>query len=392
MTDLLVSVTLFSLTALIALAFTLARRRRGEIRYDRVDAVGDSAMLGRGAMTGAYWMLQPIARALVSLGFSANGVTLTAMGLAAAAALSLATGHFGWAALFVSVASLGDALDGLVARLKGESSRAGSVLDATVDRYSEFLFLAALAVYFRAELGLMLLAIAALLGALMTSYASIRAEALGVKVPRGAMRRPERAVYLAVGVALTPFTQLGLAGASTTLRHLPVLVAMGIVAAVANVSAVRRTRALMQSLNGDAEAVRREPPVARTLARHQLGALAATASDFGTMIALVDGCGLAPTAATAMGAFTGATVNFNLARRWVFNASGGDATPQVARYALVSGASLGLNTLGEHFAVGHLHSHYLGARVAVALAVSLMWNFPLQRHFVFAGQAAPCRH
>ena len=57
----------------------------------------------------------------------------------------------------------------------------------------------------------------------------------------------------------------------------------------------------------------------RVLARHQLGALAATGVDFAVMIACVR-AGLAPAAGTAIGATCGAAMNFTLGRRWIFPA------------------------------------------------------------------------
>ena len=41
-------------------------------------------------------------------------------------------------------------------------------------------------------------------------------------------------------------------------------------------------------------------------------------------------------------------------------------------------------SLGEHLLAERLHVQYVLARFGVALAVSVLWNFPLQRAFVFA--------
>jgi putative flippase GtrA len=120
------------------------------------------------------------------------------------------------------------------------------------------------------------------------------------------------------------------------------------------------------------------------LARHQLGALGATLVDFATMIACVH-AGLTPVAGTALGAGVGAAANFALGRYWVFPAGlPGRARRQAIRYALVSLSSLALNTLGELLLHDVAHMQYVLARVVVAGAVSLAWNFPLQRGWVFA--------
>jgi putative flippase GtrA len=118
----------------------------------------------------------------------------------------------------------------------------------------------------------------------------------------------------------------------------------------------------------------------RTLLRHQLGALAATALDYALMILAVERLGVTPPVATALGAMAGAVANFLLGRAWIFHADKGAWTAQAARYAVVSGASAGWNALG----VLVLHDvPYVWARVAVSIAVSVLWNFPAQRRFVF---------
>ena len=125
------------------------------------------------------------------------------------------------------------------------------------------------------------------------------------------------------------------------------------------------------------------PAARRTLLRHQAGATAATIVDFSTMIACVRLAGLSPVTATAIGAACGAITNFTLSRRWIFDASKGHLGAQALRYALVSGASLVLNALGEKLLHEGLHIQYILARVIVAITVSVCWNFTMHRFFVF---------
>jgi putative flippase GtrA len=119
------------------------------------------------------------------------------------------------------------------------------------------------------------------------------------------------------------------------------------------------------------------------LGRHQIGALAATALDFGVMITCVQRFGLTPVTATALGATVGAIANFLLARAWIFPRHSGHWTGQAIRYALVSGAGAGWNTVGEHLMHDIERVQYILARALVSVAVSLLWNFPMQRRFVF---------
>jgi putative flippase GtrA len=120
-----------------------------------------------------------------------------------------------------------------------------------------------------------------------------------------------------------------------------------------------------------------------TLARHQVGALAATILDFSVMVTCVQRLGLSPVAATAIGATVGAVTNFTLSRAWIFRRHSGHWAGQAIRYALVSGGGAGWNTLGEHLMHDVEHVQSVVARALVSVAVSLLWSFPMQRRFVF---------
>jgi putative flippase GtrA len=101
------------------------------------------------------------------------------------------------------------------------------------------------------------------------------------------------------------------------------------------------------------------------------------------MITLVERLGLSPVAGTLVGASLGAITNFVLGRVWVFPRHSGHWAAQGSRYAVVAGASAGWNALGEHLMHDVVGMEYVLARVLVAIAVSLLWNFPMQRRFVF---------
>ena len=214
----------------------------------------------------------------------------------------------------------------------------------------------------------------------MVSYASAKAEALQVAAPRGAMRRAERAVYLSLGSVLVPITTRLFAHEPWWAREAPMLAALALVGVVGNVSAVRRLHAVAVSVGAAPEATRR---TLATLGRHQLGSMIATCVDFGLMTSLVELGVVDPVRATLVGATFGAVTNFLLGRRWIFEASRAAPVPQAARYAIVSGASAAWNTLGEHVLHDRVGLQYVVARVLVAVGVSVIWNFPLQRWWVF---------
>ena len=87
--------------------------------------------------------------------------------------------------------------------------------------------------------------------------------------------------------------------------------------------------------------------------------------------------------ATAIGAATGGVTNFMLGRASNLQAMGSHPASQAARYVAVSLASLGWNTVGEWLLAVHLGVQFQLARAIVAVVVSLAWNFPMQRAFVF---------
>lgn len=221
------------------------------------------------------WVLEPLVKTLAALELTPTQVTLFAL---VPALLGAVAGGFGWFALsclFFTVASLSALVAGVLARRMGVASEAGEVVDAAVDGYLEFLFLAGMVVYYRTHWIVLVLVFAALLGTYMVSYTTAKAEAMSVPPPRGSMRRTERAVYLLVGAGLTAFTRVAFAGfPSHALRELPILVALSLVTVVTNVSAIQRFAAIavalrqrrkaQPALSGEAGLVGEASPPART--------------------------------------------------------------------------------------------------------------------------------
>lgn len=119
------------------------------------------------------------------------------------------------------------------------------------------------------------------------------------------------------------------------------------------------------------------------LLRHQAGALLASALDLGVMTACVELLGVRPSMATAAGAVCGAIANFLFSRHVVFRAGAGSRLGQALRYVLVAAVSLLLNAGGVWLLAERLAVGYFAARLAVSIAVSLAWNYPMHRYFVF---------
>jgi phosphatidylglycerophosphate synthase len=192
-------------------AYALRLRRRGSYSAARVTAIGGTAVMGEGMMQATYWGLEPVTRALVAMRLTANRVTTLALILGIGAGVAIASGWFGFACLLSTVSTLCDILDGQVARAMNASSARGELYDAAVDRYTEFALIGGFVVYARASWMLVLVGLVAMQASFMISYSSAKAEALQVSVPRGLMRRHERAAVLTLAAGLTPLLEPALA-------------------------------------------------------------------------------------------------------------------------------------------------------------------------------------
>jgi putative flippase GtrA len=125
------------------------------------------------------------------------------------------------------------------------------------------------------------------------------------------------------------------------------------------------------------------PGVLATFVRHQIGALVASLVDFGTMIGCVAALGLSPVSGAAVGSTLGAATNFGLGRTWIFKRGSSGPAIQAVRYAIVAALSAAYNSFGEHLVHDRARVPYVLARLLVAAAVGIAWNFPMHRHFVF---------
>ena len=115
----------------------------------------------------------------------------------------------------------------------------------------------------------------------------------------------------------------------------------------------------------------------------QLSAILATAIDFGLSYALAELAGLWYVVATFTGALTGGVVNCAVNYRWVFKAEGLRKNRVAMRYAFVWVGSIALNTLGTYLVTELSGEHFIIGKTLVAVVVAILWNYQLQRNFVF---------
>jgi len=169
--------------------------------------------------------LDPAGSLLNRLGLTPITVTLLGVGGNVVAAYLVATGRVTWGGLVMLIAWPIDALDGTMARLRGEASDWGAFVDSVSDRYSELLVLGALLYYFAmsGQHQLVVVTFAAAAGSVLVSYVKARAEAQSFSAKEGILTRAER--YLVLGPSL--------------LFNIPA-VGVWIIAVLANITALQR--------------------------------------------------------------------------------------------------------------------------------------------------------
>ncbi|MBI4926700.1 MAG: CDP-alcohol phosphatidyltransferase family protein [Anaerolineae bacterium] len=144
-------------------------------------------------------ILDPAAAFLNSLGLMPNTVTIAGLVGNIGAAYLLATGHITWGGIVVLLMGPIDALDGTMARLRGEPTKFGGFVDSVTDRYSELVIFLGLLVFFLQRqdwlscVGVFL----ATAGSVMVSYIRARAQSAGMDTKVGLFTRVERFLVLA---------------------------------------------------------------------------------------------------------------------------------------------------------------------------------------------------
>lgn len=144
-------------------------------------------------------ILEPIAAFFNRLGIYPN--TMTILGLIGniIGAIFISQGKMTIGGLFVLAMGPVDALDGTMARLRGEPSAFGAFVDSVTDRYSELVIYGALLYYFiqRSDWLSAMTVFAAASGSVLVSYVRARAASLGYDTKVGILSRFERFIVLA---------------------------------------------------------------------------------------------------------------------------------------------------------------------------------------------------
>jgi CDP-diacylglycerol--glycerol-3-phosphate 3-phosphatidyltransferase len=151
-------------------------------------------------------LLNPFGTWLARIGVTPNAITIVGtLGTIACSILFLGRGWWMTAALTIWALAMFDALDGLVARVGGTSSRFGAVLDSTCDRFADAAVFGSIAWYFALhdQRWMMLAALLCLVLGSVTSYIRSRAEAAGFSCRVGIAERTDRLIIVLTGTGLS---------------------------------------------------------------------------------------------------------------------------------------------------------------------------------------------
>jgi len=170
-------------------------------------------------------IVAPFGRGLARTGLRPN--TLTTLGLlfTAAAAVAVGRGEPVVAGLLLLLGGAMDTFDGAVARASGRSTPFGGFYDSVSDRLADGMILAGIAWWVADRPRLLLLTLAALVFAEVTSYVRARAESIDLECEVGVLERAERAILLVLGLLFAPLFEpmlwvLAIGGSITVMQRI----------------------------------------------------------------------------------------------------------------------------------------------------------------------------
>jgi len=143
-------------------------------------------------------IVEPIAGFLNNIGLQPNVVTLFGLFGTVIGSVFLAAGQITLGGIIILFMAPIDALDGAMARLRGQPSSFGAFVDSVTDRYSELFIFGGLLFYYLQQqdwLGASLTYLAAA-GSILVSYIRARAQSVGFETKIGLFSRFERLVVL----------------------------------------------------------------------------------------------------------------------------------------------------------------------------------------------------
>ncbi len=246
-TNTLVIIILVSLLVILFPFFMVYHVRHHKKFSDRILADGGSFIMSKLVMEFGYWLLNPLTSLVVWLKISPNAITLFSSFLALPTAYYCYTGSFVTAGWYLTLSSFLDAVDGRVARITKQQSVMGATLDSVMDRFSEMFVFTGLILYYRGDVLGLLLSVSALIGSFLVSYISAQGTLYKVSLPRGLMRRGERALYLILSLVFADSFNF-IFNIENKDRYYLALIVLGFIGALAILSSTHRFLVLLKTL------------------------------------------------------------------------------------------------------------------------------------------------
>ncbi len=123
-------------------------------------------------------------------------------------------------------------------------------------------------------------------------------------------------------------------------------------------------------------------------AKAQVSSFVGGVVDYLVMVFFTEVFNIHYTISIGIGGVIGAIVNFSLNKTWTFRAKDcpyrHSLWIQLFRFALTVLNSIFIKSMGTYFLTTFIRTDYRISRVMVDLAVSLIFNYTLQKHWVFS--------
>ncbi|HEY4239824.1 MAG TPA: CDP-alcohol phosphatidyltransferase family protein [Kofleriaceae bacterium] len=272
------------LFATFAVAFVIYCGMCALGRTPDVGAVKHNQIFGEFFARYLLWLIHPLERLLIGR-VSPNAVTAVSLAMCGVTGAAVGLGHLPGAVWLYAFAGILDVVDGRLARIANQQTRAGALFDSVSDRWGELFVFAGYAWFLHDSLWL--LAVFGAVGAsMMVSYTRARAEGLGVELSGGMMQRAERIVLVAGGTLVAAWYGADPDDAALAMNIVGVVMLICTVAsgatAIGRWIAAYRALAARQSAQLTAPSLDPLPPVpANANAPASSPALAATSARFG---------------------------------------------------------------------------------------------------------------
>lgn len=125
----------------------------------------------------------------------------------------------------------------------------------------------------------------------------------------------------------------------------------------------------------------------------QLSALIGGITDYSVMVFVTEVFHVHYTISIAIGGIIGAVINFSLNKTWTFKSKHhqyrSGTMGQLYKFIIVVAGSIFFKSSGTFLVTNYLHIDYKISRLFVDLVVSVLFNFNMQKYWVFRKKAIP---